>query len=120
MDILNKEIVEIKGLEQGSSEVLIVFTDGSVLEQIHHQDCCECVEVEQVDGDIGRHIGAKCIGIDTRVVELGDEGFKGNSDYYESATATFYTLTTSKGYLDWRWVGESNGYYSEDVSMVLR
>ena len=90
----------------------ITFEDGTALSQVHYQDCSECVDIVQVDSDVERHIGAMCFEIREKIVEQPDD-----VNYGDSCTSTFYTLVTSKGYLDWRWDGHSNGYYSESVSI---
>ncbi len=111
IDIANKIIKNIRGLEAGSNDVYIHFEDGTVLHQGHNQDGCASVEVSQVDSSGERHIGATVIALLEKVVE--------GQTKWGSSTATFYTLQTTKGYLDWRWQGESNGYYSESVDSKL-
>lgn len=114
---VQKIIKSIEGLEEESGIVTITFEDGSSILQEHEQDCCEWVRVTQVDGDISRHIGATFMGIEEKVVSMHDDDYDGpDLGEDDSWTATFYTMRTSKGYLDWRWTGESNGYYSESVT----
>lgn len=114
----NKKIKSIDGLEPDSDEVIITFDDGYIIKQYHSQDCCEQVMVTQVDSDVNRHIGSIFFNIAEKEVELTASDFP-EGYYFDSATATFYTMTTSAGRLDWRWTGESNGYYSESVDMFV-
>lgn len=107
-----KTITNIEGLEKDSDEVYIKTSDGSVYYMFHDQECCESVWIEDVCGDVEDLIGSPVL-----VAEevCSDEYEPLNKESDESYTWTFYKLATAKGYVDIRWYGTSNGYYSEGV-----
>lgn len=87
---------------------------------LHEQDCCEGVRIEDIVGDLDDLVG--------RPLDIVEE-VEYDRDYNppgvepvtgESFTWTFYKFATIKGYVDVRWLGESNGYYSEGVDLVGR
>jgi hypothetical protein len=80
----------------------------------HGQDCCESVSINDVVGDLSDLVGEPLLIAD----EVSGETPVGFEDeYHESVTWTFYKFATRKGYVDVRWLGESNGYYSESVNL---
>ena len=80
----------------------------------HQQDCCEHVSIEDVCGDLQDLVGEPLLLAEE---VQGETPVDFNEREYESVTWTFYKFATRKGYVDVRWLGESNGYYSEGVSL---
>jgi hypothetical protein len=81
----------------------------------HHQDCCESVYIESVVGDINDLVNTPILIAEE---SSGDTPADHVFEYEpESYTWTFYKFATFKGYVDIRWLGTSNGYYSESVNV---
>jgi hypothetical protein len=89
-------------------ELVFVRSDGVAFMFYHEQDCCEHVCIEDINGDLEDLINTPIL--------VADERTSRDVEFYESATWTFYTFRTIKGSVDVRWLGESNGYYSECVN----
>ena len=75
----------------------------------HEQECCESVVIEDISGDINDLLGSPLLVAE----EYTNEELEG--DWGELVIYTFYRLGTAKGFVDIRWHGESNGYYSVGV-----
>jgi hypothetical protein len=109
-DLQGHVIVSIDGVNEGSDEVNIVTTTHR-FKMVHDQDCCENVALHDYEHSWGveNYAGATVL-----------EAEESSSDYEEaseSGTWTFYKLKTTKGEIWMRWLGTSNGYYSERVSV---
>ena len=105
-----KTIKTVEGLEKGSDRVKIETECGNVYVFEHEQDCCETVLLDDFDGDGSDLIGGF-------VLSASEETNSENqpSKYSESWLWTFYKIQTTKGHVWLKWLGESNGYYSESV-----
>jgi len=108
----------LERVENNNGESILFTAVGGVRYALYHdQDCCETVTVQDVDGNLNNLIGTPILRAD---VETSDQDPVGHKREYppESMTWTYFRFETAKGKVVIRWLGESNGYYSESVQFV--
>ena len=123
--MLNKRMVKVENLDD--NEIKFTDEDGVIYRLYHSQDCCECVYIESVIGDLNDLLGvplwvAEEVAFDGQEVPEGvtkKERDEENEYEDESFTWTFYKFATVKGYVDIRFYGSSNGYYSESAELEI-
>lgn len=98
--------------EASDADVEFEDTEGNIFRLEHRQDCCESVYVESVVGDLKDLVGSPIL-MAEEVENMEEQGPLAEGEM--SYTWTFYKLATRKGYVDIRFYGTSNGYYSETV-----
>ena len=113
-ELEGKVIAKVTGLEKSSIEVRIFTECGKEYLFYHEQDCCESVDLVDFDGCADDLVGALIVSAE-EVNSDEPEGY-----YYgdDSHTWTFYKIETNKGGIWMRWLGVSNGYYSESVDLI--
>lgn len=111
MALIGVTLARIEGLKKTSNEVKFITESGEVVKMFHQQDCCEYVCIEDICGDVDDLIGYP-LTMSEKV-----SNYAGPDIDSESHTWTFYKFATVKGYVTVRWLGESNGYYSESVDV---
>jgi hypothetical protein len=83
----------------------------------HDQDCCEDVKIDETqegDGDLVTLVGNR---IDEVTLEEESDQEPRPSEYADSWTRTKITFRINSETVVSRWIGESNGYYSESVDI---
>lgn len=115
-DLNGKIIEDVTGFSKYSDEITFTTNDG-VYKLLHFQECCEDVSVEDLDGELSDLIGSTVVSAEE--ADNFDEPETTEDvclDY--TYTWTFYKIQTTKGHAWIRWLGASNGYYSESVNFV--
>jgi len=110
------KIVERITVSPDKERITFACRYGAQYAMYHEQDCCESVSIEDICGDLDDLIGSPILKAEER---SSSDTFEGRPESSESHTWTFYSFATIKGYVDIRWLGESNGYYSESVTFEI-
>ena len=111
--MLGKTFVKVTG-SVDSDEMLFETAQGERFMFAHQQDCCETVSINDIVGDLQDLVGEPLL-----ISEEVKGATEPDAEHYESYSYTFYKFATRKGYVDVRWLGESNGYYSEGVDLFV-
>lgn len=107
--MVGRSLYKIETNEQ--DQITFYFTDENYVLMHHVQDCCEQVYIESIVGDLNDLVGEP--------LTLVGKSSENMEKVEDSGTWTFYKFATRKGYVDIRWVGESNGYYSETADISI-
>lgn len=105
--LLGKTLVSV---EKRSDDMLVFTTNTEEYVLTHIEDCCEHVYIEDIVGELNDLVGMPI----TYAVESRSD--VDVDEYGGEQQWTFYKLATMKGWVDIRWNGSSNGYYSISVN----
>lgn len=111
-DLLSKTLKSVEKIEE--DQILFTTVDDTQYRMCHIQDCCESVHIEDINGDLQDLVGSPIL----QAEEITNSEDTFGKSLNESFTWTFYKLATVKGYVTIRWIGESNGWYSESVEFI--
>jgi hypothetical protein len=108
--MIGQTMTSIEG-RKGDDQMRFTTSTNALFMFFHEQGCCENVCIEDVVGDLDDLIGHPIL----EAKEISSEGTPEPDGGAESFTWTFYRFSTVKGTVTVRWLGLSNGYYSEAV-----
>lgn len=106
--------IECEKYKYGLIHTIIIVCDSCAFETSHNQSCCETVEVHDIIGDLNSLIGKRVI--NCKIVE--SQKWPNDVEKYEyvdSFTWTTQIIQTKSTEVKIRWLGQSNGWYSEGI-----
>lgn len=113
-ELLGKTLASVEVVDD--KELRFATTDGKRYRLSHEEVCCETVRIESIVGDLADLVGEPLLMAEQSTGETpNDYRFKYEPESY---TWTFYKFATRNGYVDVRWLGESNGEYGKEVEFV--
>jgi hypothetical protein len=106
------EVLDAVDIDREENQILLTTRSGRKFLVYHEQDCCETVAISGQDGSFDNLIGkplieARDFGVDTSEEAIDD-----------SQTTTTLVFRVDDQTVISRWIGDSNGYYSESVDIA--
>lgn len=111
IDVLVSEVLTHIDTDEKNSETILTTESGKIVKIFHVQDCCETVSIEDTEGDWHKLVGKVIVEASKDEVPQGDPP----PEYPDSWTRTTLKFRVDGETVISRWIGESNGYYSESV-----
>jgi hypothetical protein len=117
----NKKLAKIEDLEnnifteifvnkdKAEDDYILFINNDYIFAMFHEQNCCESVTIKEISGDI--------TDLEHYPLLMAELVKNDGNQEWGTFTWSFYKLATIKGYVTISWFGESNGYYSEEVSI---
>lgn len=101
----------------GSDRIEMATDDGKRYIMHHSQDCCESVFIHDIWGKLDSLIGSPLITASEETSPEWPAGVEIPEYQPESYTWTIYRFAVEGHCVRIRWLGESNGWYSESVDI---
>lgn len=110
-ELVGQKLIYID-IDPEENRIMLTTESGRKILIHHNQDCCEIVRIEDTAGNWAELIGKV-------IVEATHESHEADSESgYESCTRTALTFKADDATVISRWIGTSNGYYSEEVHLA--
>ena len=107
------EVLDAVDIDREENQILLTTRSGRKFLVYHEQDCCETVAISGQDGNFDNLIGKPLIEARDFAVDTGES----ESDYDSQTTTTLVFRVDDQTVIS-RWIGDSNGYYSESVDIA--
>jgi len=107
------EVLDAVDIDREENQILLTTRSGRKFLVYHEQDCCEEVQIVGQDGSFDKLIGKPIVEARDIAVDTGES----ESDYDSQTTTTLVFRVDDQTVIS-RWVGDSNGYYSESVDIA--
>ena len=111
---LKGEVLTDVDIDAKGESILLTTQSGKVFRIYHEQDCCEHVCICDTQGRFHDIIGKVITEASHIEKDKGDPPPK----YPDSWTRTEFVFKTDDTTVISKWIGESNGYYSESVQIA--
>jgi hypothetical protein len=106
------EVLDAVDIDREENQILLTTRSGRRFLVYHEQDCCETVAISGQDGNFDKLIGKPLVEARDFAVDTTEEGID------DSQTTTTLVFRVDDQTVISRWIGDSNGYYSESVDIA--